>query len=260
MSTIDVKYERKRASGHIKKIASARAANLSDSDKSVRVLHRKKAKTGVSNTHKSPRRAHDMHHVTHCYCVLFNKSGIPERKYMSHNTEDCTGVRTKCSIKYGMGGPIGSRNNAVQQHKKYEKKWKKDLKALKKQNKILYSITKKSGSRHEIQKINNTRKEASKDTYSSGEDWDYDSSLASDSSRDKERRPAGLKEINTLDNIVTNNIKDYNYQYNDAIDNEPTFDNSNFSLYSGTRYPLPVVTISLRGGKKQRATIDAGLT
>ena len=37
-----------------------------------------------------------------------------------------------------MGGPIGGRNNSVQQHKKSEKKWEKDLKAIKKQNKILY--------------------------------------------------------------------------------------------------------------------------
>ena len=54
-----------------------------------------------------------------------------QRKYASHSTEDCTGVHTKCSIKDGMGGPIGSRTHAVQQHKKSEK-WKKELKALKK--------------------------------------------------------------------------------------------------------------------------------
>ena len=62
---------------------------------------------------------------------------MPERKYASHSDEDCTGVRTKRSIKYGMGGTIGIRTNAVQQHKNSEK-WKKDLKALKNQNKMLY--------------------------------------------------------------------------------------------------------------------------
>ena len=38
---------------------------------------------------------------------------MPERKYESHSAKDCTGVRTKRSIKDGMGGPIGSRNNAM---------------------------------------------------------------------------------------------------------------------------------------------------
>ena len=59
---------------------------------------------------------------------------------------------------------------------------------------------------------------------------------------------------------MTNNIKDYNDQYNDAIDNEPTLDNTSFNLSRGTSEPLPVVTVSLRGGKKHRATVVAGLT
>ena len=59
---------------------------------------------------------------------------------------------------------------------------------------------------------------------------------------------------------MTNNIRDYNDQYNDDIDNERTLDNSSFNLSSGTIYPLPVVTVFLRGGKKHRATVVAGLT
>ena len=59
---------------------------------------------------------------------------------------------------------------------------------------------------------------------------------------------------------MTNNIKYYNGKYNYAIDNEPTLDNSSSSLSRGTRYPLPVVTVSLQGGKKHRATIVAGIT
>ena len=173
---------------------------------------------------------------------------MPERKYMSHSTKDCNGVRTNRSIKDGMGGPIGSRTHVVQQHKKSEKKWKKELKSLKKQNNMLYSIAKKLGSRREIQKIKKMRKEASKETYSSSEDWYSCSSLASNSSLNNYRRHAVRKEINKLDHVVTNNIKDYNDQYNDAID-KPTLDNSSFNLFSGTRYPLPVVTVYLRGGR-----------
>ena len=51
-----VKYERKISAVHIKKIASARAASLSDSDDPVRIPRRKKAKTGFSSSNKSPRR------------------------------------------------------------------------------------------------------------------------------------------------------------------------------------------------------------
>ena len=50
-----------------------------------------------------------------------------------------------------------NRTNAVQHYKKSENKWKEELKALKKQNKIIYSIAKKSGSRREINKINKIR-------------------------------------------------------------------------------------------------------
>ena len=78
---------------------------------------------------------------------------MTERKYASHRTEYCTGMRTKVSIKDGMGGPIGSRTHAIQQNKKSGNKWKKDLKALNKKNKMLYSIAKKSSFRREIQNI-----------------------------------------------------------------------------------------------------------
>ena len=60
------------------------------------------------------------------------------------------------------------------------KKWKKYPKSLKKQNKMLYIISNKTGLCREIKKI---RAEASKKTsVSPSEDWDSDSSLASNSS------------------------------------------------------------------------------
>ena len=88
---------------NIKNIASARSASQSDSDKSAMIPRRKKAKTGGLRSNNSPRKAHDRHHGVHCYCVLCKKAGIPERKYASHSSEDCTGVRTKRFIKNGMG-------------------------------------------------------------------------------------------------------------------------------------------------------------
>ena len=63
---------------------------------------------------------------------------------------------------------------------------------------------------------------------------------------------ARRKEINKLDDVVTNNLNKYNNQNNEAIDNEPTLDNSSFNLSRVTRDPLPVVTVSLQGVKKHR--------
>ena len=58
---------------------------------------------------------------------------------------------------------------------------------------------------------------------------------------------------------MNDNIKKNKDQRNDAIENEPNFDNS-FNLSSGTRDLLPIVTVSILGGKKHRATTVAGIT
>ena len=77
---------------------------------------------------------------------------------------------------------MGSRTDDVKHYKKSEKKWKKDLKALKKHNNMLYSITNKSGSRREIKKTNKIRANASKKSSDSSSDYsDSNSSLARDS-------------------------------------------------------------------------------
>ena len=62
-----------------------------------------------------------------------------------------------------------------------------------------------------------------------------------------------------LDHIATDNIKKDKYQHDDAIENEHEFDGS-FNLSRGNKYPLPVVTVILRGGKKHRPTTVADLT
>ena len=64
--------------------------------------------------------------------------------------------------------------------------------------------------------------------------------------------------MNKLDHVLTNNIKNKS-KCDDAIEYEPIIDNK-FSFYSGTNDPLTVVTISLRGGKKHRETINSSLT
>ena len=138
LSTIEFKDERKISAVNTKKIASARAASLSDRKKSARITRRNKARTGVSNSHKTPRRAHDRHHGTHRYCILYKKSGMTKRKYMSHSTEDWAGMCTNHHIKDGMGGPDGSRNHAVQQQKKLEKIGRRILRTSRKKQNAIY--------------------------------------------------------------------------------------------------------------------------
>ena len=53
-----------------------------------------------------------------------------------------------------------------------------------------------------------------------------------------------------LDRVVTNNIKN-KYQCNDAIEYDPKF---------GSKNPLPVVTVSFLGDKKQRMDTISILT
>ena len=62
-----------------------------------------------------------------------------------------------------------------------------------------------------------------------------------------------------MDHVVTNDIKTNEDQHNNAIKNDPKFDND-FSLSSRTKEPLPVVTVSLRGGNEHRLTTVSGTT
>ena len=58
---------------------------------------------------------------------------------------------------------------------------------------------------------------------------------------------------------MTDNIKKIKNQHNYIIENYPKFDDK-FSLFKGNKYPLQVVTVSPKGGKKHRTTIVSGLT
>ena len=55
---------------------------------------------------------------------------------------------------------------------------------------------------------------------------------------------------------MTYNIKNNKNQQKFAIENELKFDKK-ISLYSATKDPLPVVTVRLRRGKKQKEIIIA---
>ena len=58
---------------------------------------------------------------------------------------------------------------------------------------------------------------------------------------------------------MKDNLKNYKDQSNEAIKSDPKFDNSGFDLSIITINPLPVVNVSLIGGKKHRETTVAGL-
>ena len=85
MSTIEVKYNRKRAATQIKKIDSDRAASHSDSDGSVRIPNKKKASTGVLCNNKGPKNKAPKQHGNQRHCVPCKKAGMPEQKYMLHS-------------------------------------------------------------------------------------------------------------------------------------------------------------------------------
>ena len=63
-----------------------------------------------------------------------------------------------------------------------------------------------------------------------------------------------------MDHIGTNNLNTNTDQINEANNNEPTFNNNSFNLSSRTSDPLPLVTVSLQGGNKHRATTISDIT
>ena len=76
---------------------------------------------------------------------------------------------------------------------------------------MIFSISEKSGSRRELNKINKIRAKASNkrshfSSKSSSSESDYGSYLSNDSDREEKIQPTELKEINKLDHVFTNNI------------------------------------------------------
>ena len=112
LSTIEVKDDRKRSSTQIKNITSTREASLSDSDGSVRIPRKKKARLGAGFLHsnKVPNNKAPKNHSNQRHCVIFKKSGIPERKYILQSYDDCFEKLTnQKTIKGILIGPMESR-------------------------------------------------------------------------------------------------------------------------------------------------------
>ena len=72
------------------------------------------------------------------------------------------------SIKDGLGVPLGNRANFVNHYQKTEKKWRREMKTLKKQKNMLFTMADKSVSCHEIKKINKMNFKVSKKLSYSG--------------------------------------------------------------------------------------------
>ena len=82
LSTIEVKDSRKRSTTQTKRHATSKAASHSESDESIRVLHKKRVRTGVIPNRKQQGKNTPKHHGIHHYCVLYKKAGMTERRYM----------------------------------------------------------------------------------------------------------------------------------------------------------------------------------
>ena len=106
---------------------------------------------------------------------------------MSHSYEKCFGKRSEQqSIKEGLGEDLGNRADTIKNYKKYQHKWKKELKVPKNQNKMLFRISKKSLPRCKEKKIKEIKVKVSNKlgysiSNSSRSDSDSYSSISSDS-------------------------------------------------------------------------------
>ena len=58
---------------------------------------------------------------------------MPELKWKYHISKNCFGKRSDQKyVKDGLEGPIYNRAASIKNYQKYENKWKRDMKAIKK--------------------------------------------------------------------------------------------------------------------------------
>ena len=106
--------------------------------------------TGVFPKRKQQEKHIPKYHGAQRYCVFCKKSGMPERKCMLHSSEDVFGKAFDQNIiNDGLVGSLGTRADDLKQYEKSKHKWKIYIKAIKKQNKLLYSIVNNCVSRSE---------------------------------------------------------------------------------------------------------------
>ena len=118
---------------------------------------------------------------------------------MLHKTGDFFGKRSNHkSVKDGLVRHLGNKDETMKQFNKYKNKWKKEMKALKKQNKMMYSTAKKSGLRRELKNIKNIKAKACNERSYSSRNYSRkkyysDSSLSINIDCDEERHTYGSR-------------------------------------------------------------------
>ena len=89
------------------------------------------------------------------YSVLCKRDEIPDRKFMCHSSEQCFGFfNKKDNIQNNIRGSLGKQDGDVKKFYKAKKNWKRQLRSLENQNKVLYSMINNLGSRKELHNIN----------------------------------------------------------------------------------------------------------
>ena len=146
MSTIGVKDNRKRAAAQIKKLEISEASPLkSGNDESIRVTHKKRARTGVLPNRKQQEGKTPNHHRAQQYCVLYKKAGITEKNYRTHSSENWFVKRyNQYYIKEILGGALYNRTEAVNHNKNLNINWKRTWKPSRVRIKLYLALSKSS--------------------------------------------------------------------------------------------------------------------
>ena len=139
---MEAKYNRKISVDKIKRLASSKAdpANY-DSNAYARIPHKKNVSNGFLRAHKQWYKKTINNSGSQHYCILFNKSGLPDNKRKLRSSKKYFGKRSyQVSIKGGLGYTLDNRAADVKQYHKSKKKLKMKLEATKKQNKMIFSM------------------------------------------------------------------------------------------------------------------------
>ena len=88
---------------------------------------------------------------------------MPERKYKYHISGNLFGKRSnQAYFRDELVGTLCNSYDVVKHYQKTEKNWKRELKYLKKQKKMLYIMENNYGARSDLKKINKLNNKASK--------------------------------------------------------------------------------------------------
>ena len=120
-------------------------------DAYAKVMYKKKSNTGLLPDHNQWGKKNPNNKGYQHYWVLWKKAVMPEHNYKLHKSENCFGKSSyQEAIKEGLGGSLGNRATSVKHDHKSENKWKRYLKHLKKQNNMIFRMSKRSDSCREL--------------------------------------------------------------------------------------------------------------